>query len=135
MIGYTISNKCKSYLDIWKLLTFWNKRIFLKLFTIRNGGSRSSSTKTSLDSIWYGRRPRQNTSLKSPGRLPWSRLEEDFFEVVWKTSWKSSIALYFRRLPRWLPIGFPKSDPDLKTCLSNPDLKNLHIISKNVQMT
>ena len=45
-----------------------------------------SSTKTSLDSTWYGRRLRQ------------------------KTSRKSSSALYFRRLP----INLPKSDPDLK---------------------
>ena len=73
-----------------------------------------SSTKTSLDSTWYGRRLRQKTSRKSR-RLPddlddfqevsdnWngSRLEdflEDFLEVIWKTSWKSSSALYFRQL-------------------------------------
>ncbi|KAF3598890.1 hypothetical protein F2Q69_00037094 [Brassica cretica] len=37
------------------------------------------------------------TSWKSSGRLPGSRLE-DFLEVVWKTSWKSSSALCFRRL-------------------------------------
>ena len=46
-------------------------------------------------------------------RLPGSRME-DFFEVVWKTSWKSSSALYFRRLPRRLPISLSKSDPDPK---------------------
>ena len=52
-------------------------------------------------------------------RLPGSRLE-DFLEVVWKTSWKSSSALYFRRLPRRLPIGLPKSDPDLKNMYIKP---------------
>ena len=72
-----------------------------------------SFTKTSLDFTWYGRRPRQKTSWKSFGRLPEGRLE-DFFEVVWKTSWKSSCTLYFRRLPRRLPISLSKSDPDLK---------------------
>ncbi|KAG5388289.1 hypothetical protein IGI04_029830 [Brassica rapa subsp. trilocularis] len=40
------------------------------------------------------------------------RILEDFMEVVWKTSLKS--ALYFRRLPRRLPISLPKSDPDLR---------------------
>ena len=69
-----------------------------------------SSRKTSLDSTWYGRRSRQKTSWKSFGRLHWSRLED----------WKSSSALYFRRLPRRLPIGLPKSDPDLKNMYIKP---------------
>ncbi|KAF2578779.1 hypothetical protein F2Q68_00005382 [Brassica cretica] len=37
---------------------------------------------------------------------------EDFSEVrevLWKTSWKSSSALYFRRFPRRLSISLPKS--------------------------
>ena len=80
----------------------------------------------------------QTTSKKSR-RLP--RSPDDFLEVqttdfqefqmtemevVWKTSLKSSrrllenllksssSALYFKRLPRRLPIGLLKSDPDLK---------------------
>ena len=64
------------------------------------------------------------TSWKSSGRLPGSRLE-DFFEVVWKTSWKSSSALYFRRLPRRLPISLPKSAPDLKNMYIKPKSKRL----------
>ena len=56
------------------------------------------------------------TSRKSSGRLPGIRLE-DFPEVVWKTSQKSpSSALYFRRLP----IGLLKSDPDLKNIYIKP---------------
>ena len=49
-----------------------------------------SSTKTSLDSILYGRKLRQKTSL------------EDFLEVVWKTSWKSSGRLLGSRLAHYI---------------------------------
>ncbi|KAG5393203.1 hypothetical protein IGI04_023166 [Brassica rapa subsp. trilocularis] len=38
--------------------------------------------------------------MEVSGRLHRSRLE-DFLEVVWKISWKSSSALYFRRLTVW----------------------------------
>ena len=57
-------------------------------------------------------------------RLPGSRLK-DFFEVVWKTSWKSSSALYFRRLPKRPPIGLPKSDPGLKNMYIKPRSEKL----------
>ncbi|KAG5410711.1 hypothetical protein IGI04_007030 [Brassica rapa subsp. trilocularis] len=60
---------------------------------------------------------------------------EDFLEVVWK----SSSALYFRRLSRRLPkrlsIGLPKSDPDLKNIYIKPRYENMYIISKNIKFS
>ena len=64
-------------------------------------------------------------------RLPGSRLE-DFFEVFQKTSWKSSSALYFKRLPRRLHICPPKSDPDLKNMYIKPrSEKHVYHIKKH----
>ncbi|WZZ77420.1 hypothetical protein YC2023_097992 [Brassica napus] len=62
--------------------------------------------------------------------LIWKKTSsEDFIRrlpgsPVWKTSWKSSSALYFRRLTC---KSSKKSSRSEKICISNPDLKNLHI--------
>ncbi|KAG5392947.1 hypothetical protein IGI04_022910 [Brassica rapa subsp. trilocularis] len=70
----------------------------------------------------------QMTSRKSR-RLPGSRLE-DFLKVVWKTSWKSSSALYFRRLTC---KSSQKSSRSEKKAYQIQILKIC--ISKNLQMT
>ncbi|WZZ60063.1 hypothetical protein YC2023_060170 [Brassica napus] len=107
---------------------------------------KKTSSEDFLEVVW-------KTSWKSSGRLPGSRLE-DFLQVlpnkeksdiktyqnvqicyeretspediqeVHKTSWKSSSALYFRRLTG---KSSQKSSRSEKPAYPNPDLKNMHI--------
>ena len=111
---------------VWRVLV-WEK---IKNFIQQEATKKEKSDiKTYQNVQIYYERVTSSGDFHEVQRLPWS--PDDFqevqtteMEVVWKTSWKSSSALYFRRLTC---KSVQKSSRSEKTCISNPDLKNLHI--------
>ena len=95
---------------VWRVLVWEKSKNFIQQEVTKWRKIRHKNLPKRSDLLWKG-----DMGEDSVRRLPGSRLE-DFLEVVWKTSWKSSGSLLAQKSSRSEKPAYP-----------NPDLKNLHI--------